>query len=127
MATRDTVIQTGIVSTASSLKRERQIAKLRDSIIYHVFVIALGALMLYPVAWLFATSLKAPDQVWTTVSSLIPNGWHFENYVEGWQGFGGITFLTFYKNSFIYAGFGTLFAVVSSAVVAYAFARLRFV
>src|ERR1041385_6667619 len=126
MATRQSVIQTAPITSTESLKRERQFAKLRGSIIYHVFVIALGALMLYPVAWLFATSLKAPDQVWTTVSSLIPAGWHFENYVEGWQGFGGISFLTFYKNSFIYAGVGTLFSVTSSAVVAYAFARLKF-
>ena len=47
--------------------------------------------------------------------------------LQGWQGFGGISFLTFYKNSFIYAGFGTLFTISASAIVAYAFARIRFV
>jgi multiple sugar transport system permease protein len=127
MATRNTVIRTAPIVDQASIKRDRQISKIRGSVIYHVFVIALGALMLYPVVWLFASSLKAPDQVWTTVTSLIPNGLHFENYVEGWKGFGTISFLTFYKNSFIYAGVGTLFAVSASAVVAYAFARLRFV
>jgi multiple sugar transport system permease protein len=83
--------------------------------------------MLYPVIWLFASSFKAPDEVWTSVNSLIPRQLRFENYLEGWRGFGGISFLTFYKNSFIYAGFGTLITVTASAVVAYAFARLRFV
>src|SRR5215212_10264739 len=88
-----------------SLKRDRQFAKVRGSLLYHGFVIIVGILMLYPVAWLFASSLKAPDEVWSNVRSLIPSSLHFENYAEGWRGFGGISFLTFYKNSFIYAGF----------------------
>jgi multiple sugar transport system permease protein len=110
----------------ASLKRERQFAKLRGSVIYHVCTCALGILMLYPVIWLFSSSFKAPDEIWTNVNSLIPHQFRLENYVEGWQGFGGITFLTFYKNSLIYASIGTLFTVTASAVVAYAFARLRF-
>jgi multiple sugar transport system permease protein len=115
------------VRSNASMKRERQFAKLRGSVIYHIFTFVLGALMLYPVIWLFASSFKAPDEIWTNVNSLIPNQLHFENYVEGWRGFGGISFLTFYKNSFLYATIGTLFTVTASAVVAYAFARLRFV
>ncbi|MCL4248026.1 MAG: carbohydrate ABC transporter permease [Anaerolineae bacterium] len=83
--------------------------------------------MLYPVVWLVASSLKAPDEIWTNVASLIPSEFHFENYAEGWSGFGGITFATFFRNSFIVAGFGTLFTVVSSAIVAYGFARVKFV
>jgi multiple sugar transport system permease protein len=110
----------------NALKRNRNFAKFRGSVLYHGFVIALGILMLYPVAWLFASSLKAPDEVWSTVTSLIPRELHFENYAEGWRGFGGLSFVTFYKNSFIYAGLSTLFAVTTSAVVAYAFSRLRF-
>jgi len=119
-------ITSNITLDTGVLKRQRQFAKLRGATFYHVFVIVLGALMLYPVVWLFASSLKAPDEVWSHVNTLIPSTLHFENYAQGWQGFGGITFATFYKNSFIYAGFGTLFAVTTSAVVAYAFARLRF-
>ncbi len=112
---------------AASARQQRRLAKWRGSVLYHVFVFALGALMLYPVIWLFSSSFKAPDEVWTNVNSLIPHQLRWENYVEGWQGFGGISFLTFYKNSFIYAGVGTLFTISASAVVAYAFARLRFV
>lgn len=110
-----------------ALSRERRTVKLRNTVIYHVFVIAFGILMVYPVLWLFSSSFKAPDEIWTTVNSLVPRALRLENYAEGWQGFGGITFLTFYKNSLIYAGFGTLFSVSTSAVVAYAFARLKFV
>ena len=58
--------------------------------------------------------------------SLIPAALHFENYIEGWAGFGGITFATFFKNSFIYAGLGTLIQVTASVIVGYSFARVKF-
>jgi multiple sugar transport system permease protein len=111
---------------AAALKRQHDRAKLRKSILYHTFVFLLGLVMLYPVLWLVASSFKAPDEIWTNVNSLIPRELRIQNYIEGWKGFGGITFTTFFKNSFIYAGLGSLFSVASSAVVAYAFARLRF-
>jgi multiple sugar transport system permease protein len=96
------------------------------SLLYHLLVGGFGLLMLYPVIWLFGSSFKSQSEIWTTVNTVFPTEWHFENYTNGWQGFGGISFLTFYRNSFIYAGFGTLFSVVASAVVAYGFARIKF-
>jgi len=111
---------------ALTLKREKQRSEWVTTVIYHAGVIALGVLMLYPIVWLFASSLKAPDQIWTTVRSLIPQELHFENYANGWKGYGGISFAVFFKNSFIYAGLGTLFTVAASAVVAYGFSRVTF-
>lgn len=94
--------------------------------LYHALVAGFGFIMLYPILWLFASSFKAPDEIWTRVSSLIPRDFTLDNFISGWQGFGGITFTTFYINSFIYAGIGTILAVLASAVVAYGFARIRF-
>jgi multiple sugar transport system permease protein len=96
------------------------------SVIYHVLIILACLVMIYPILWLVASSLKGPSEIWTTVTSLIPKKWAFNNYIEGWNGFGGISFGVFFKNSFIYAGLGTLFAVFSSALVAYGFARVHF-
>jgi multiple sugar transport system permease protein len=111
---------------ALTLKREKQRSDLVATVVYHVGVLAIGILMLYPIVWLFASSLKAPDEIWTTVRSLIPQELHFENYANGWKGYGGISFGVFFKNSFIYAGLGTLFTVTASAVVAYGFSRVTF-
>jgi multiple sugar transport system permease protein len=105
----------------------RTFPKWLSTILYHAGVMSLGFLMLYPVIWLFSSSLKPADEIWGNVTSLIPGALHFENYAIGWQGFGGITFATFYKNSFIYAGIGTLLDVVASAIVAYGFARVKFI
>jgi multiple sugar transport system permease protein len=111
---------------ALSLKRERQRENFRRGTIYHISVFIIGVLMLYPVFWLVSSSFKAPDEIWTNVNALVPTEFRFDNYTEGWRGFGGISFATFYKNSFIYAGLGTLFTVTASAVVAYGFARVKF-
>jgi ABC-type glycerol-3-phosphate transport system permease component len=112
--------------TTLSIKQEKRRQNITRSVVYHVGVFAVGLFMLYPVLWLVSSSVKPPEQIWPTVNSLIPSEIRFDNYVSGWQGFGGITFLTFYKNSFIYAGVGTLLTVTISAVVAYGFARVTF-
>lgn len=94
---------------------------------YHLAVAALGFVMLYPLLWLFAGSFKGPAEIWTNVTSLVPQEFTLDNYLKGWAGFGGITFTTFYINSLIYAGVGTVATVFSSAAVAYGFSRIRFV
>lgn len=119
------------VSTASEravVRAPRSVLqhKVFRTAIYHLVVAGLGYVMLYPILWLFASSFKGRAEIWTNVSSLIPQQFTLENYINGWRGFGGITFTTFYLNSFFYAGVGTLLAVAASAVVAYGFARISF-
>lgn len=104
-------------------KRQRRFLK---TLVYHVCVGLVGLAMVYPILWMVGASFKSTSEIWTNVSSLIPKELHLENYSNGWRGFGGISFTVFYKNSFIYAGFGTLFQVAASAVVAYGFARIEF-
>ena len=98
----------------------------KRSVIYHVVVGLFSVLMIYPLIWLIGSSFKPRDEVFRRATALLPENPTISNYVEGWAGFGGITFTTFYINSFIIAGIGTLAAVLSSALVAYGFARLRF-
>ena len=97
------------------------------TLLYHLFVGVLAFAMLYPILWLFGSSFKGADEIFTNQAAIIPNEFHFENYTNGWAGFGGISFTTFYKNSLIYTVFGTLLNVVASAVVAFGFARIKFV
>jgi multiple sugar transport system permease protein len=114
------------ISPTSSARAHRQ-SKLARTVAYHALVGGTCLVMIYPILWLFASSLKAPDEIWTNVTSLIPSRLAIENYAQGWRGFGGITFATFFRNSFFYSGLGTIASVMSSAFVAYGFARLRFV
>src|SRR6266496_4148663 len=100
---------------------------LARTVLYHVVVVAFGFLMLYPLLWMVASSLKPADEIFTNVTSIVPKRITLENYPQGWAGFGGIPFATFFGNSLIYSGFGTLLTVCASAITAYGFARLRFV
>lgn len=118
-----------MLSAVSQVSPERRAARNRKrakALIYHLFVSLLGFAMLYPVLWLFASSFKPNTEIFLHSHSLIPQEWRFDNYVLGWKGFGGITFSTFFKNSFIIVTISTIGAVISSALVAYSFTRIRF-
>jgi multiple sugar transport system permease protein len=116
-------IAPGLINPDRLTHRQKQ--QLR-SLAFHLVVGVFCLLMIYPILWLFASSLKGPSEIWTNVTSLIPKELAFSNYVEGWKGFGGITFATFFRNSFFYATVATVASVLSSAFVAYGFARVRF-
>ena len=73
-----------------------------------------------------ASSLKPADEVFRNAASLIPSKLMWQNYVEGWKGFGNVSFATFFKNSFVVTILAVIGQVISSAVVAYGFARIRF-
>lgn len=83
-------------------------------------------IMIYPLLWLFVSSLKTNAEYYGSPYSLIPQSWAWSNYVEGWQGFARLTFATFYKNSFFISITNTLAGVVSCSLVSYGFARMRF-
>jgi multiple sugar transport system permease protein len=117
-------VSAGAIVTDRVMRKRR--LNLASRVLFHSLVIIGGFAMLYPIIWLFASSLKPRDEIWTHVASLIPIHPTFANYINGWSGFGGVTFTTFYRNTIIYAGGGTVLAVVSSAVVAFGFARIRF-
>lgn len=94
--------------------------------VYHLVVAGLAFLMIYPVLWLVMSSFKPSPLIFVTAHSLIPNPWIWDNYVEGWKGIGGRPFYEFIRNSAVLVVLSTIGAVLSSAVVAFGFARLSF-
>ena len=96
------------------------------TVVYHVLVFLGGIVMIYPLLWMVMSSFKETSTVFTTASSLIPEKFVLENYANGWKGFAGVSFATFFKNSFFIAVTATFGTLVSSAVVAYALKRLNF-
>lgn len=101
----------------------RTIAK---STIYHVSVATICFIMIYPVLWMIWKSFTSNS---STVSSSLfsfTEGINFNNYSEGWKGFGSNSFTVFFKNSFIVT-IGTVAGqVISSAIAAYGFSRIKF-
>lgn len=104
------------------MKRKRAIAMT----FYHVLVCLGAFVMIYPLLWMFFSSFKETNTIFTTAGSLLPQRITTENYVNGWRGFGKVGFGTFFKNSFVIAVLATIGTLLSSAFVAYSFARCEF-
>ena len=82
--------------------------KTGSSVCFHFFTGILALIMLYPLLWMFSSSLKATEQIFVDAANLIPKEIHMENYINGWKGMGGISFGIFFKNSFVVALFATI-------------------
>lgn len=96
------------------------------NIVYHVLVCGFGIIMIYPLLWMVMSSFKETNTIFTTATSLIPEKFTLENYVNGWKGFAKVSFAVFFKNSFLISVLATIGTVLSSSVVAYGFARCKF-
>ena len=93
--------------------------------LFHIFIIFFGLFMIYPILWMISSSFKDNTEIFNT-ASLIPGKMLYKNYIRGWNYIGTITFTTFFKNSLFYSVIATLGTVMSSAIVAYGFARIKF-
>lgn len=91
----------------------------------HLFVIALGLFMIYPVVWMIVSSFKPNNMIFSD-PGLIPSAVTVENYISGWKGYAGTTFGTFFANSLLMCVIAIVGNTVSCAMAAYAFARLKF-
>lgn len=103
--------------------KEKRIA---ITVVYHVFTFLFACVMIYPLLWMIMSSFKNTNEIFKTAVNLLPQKFSLENYAVGWKGFAGYGFGIFFKNSFIIAGVSTIGAVISSAIVAYGFARIDF-
>ena len=103
--------------------REKRMIK---GALYHVLVFFIGIIMIYPLIWMFMSSFKETGTIFSTAGSLIPEKITFENYINGWKGFAKVSFAVFFKNSLFISVTATIGTVMSSALVAYGFARFKF-
>ena len=87
-------------------------------------VLLLGAVIVaFPFLWMVLTSFKGPSEVFSYSFKLLPSKWIFSNYAEV---FDYIPFTTMYANSIIVAVVITTSQLLTCAMAAYAFARLKF-
>ena len=91
-------------------------------------LLILGAVTMFaPFLWMIATSLKEPGEVFAYQKAWwrdwIPTSLVWRNYVKAWH---VVPFARFYLNSIVVVVLTTAGQVATSALSAYAFARLRF-
>lgn len=114
--------------TAQELARRRILRHIRRAAgegISHLILIAVAVLFFVPFVWLVVTSLKPIEQVFTDPPQWIPRPILWQNYVEALTS-PAFPFLRLLRNTLFYTVTSTLGVVISSIIVAYAFARLEF-
>jgi multiple sugar transport system permease protein len=90
-----------------------------------LYAITLFGAVIYsmPFVWMLSTSVKPGYQVLEIPPRWIPDVWMWENYTSPWT---HLPFALFYRNTAIIAGCDIVFTLISSSMVAFAFARMRF-
>ncbi len=91
----------------------------------YLVILVIGLALLFPILWMFFAAFKTNDQIFGS-TALLPTSWSLQNFVEGWQGYGKITYGTYFLNTFALVIPTVLFTLISSTLVAYGFARFNF-
>lgn len=91
----------------------------------HLFIIALGLFMIYPIVWMIISSFK-PNSMIFSDPGLIPKTVTLENYISGWKGYAGTSFGRFFANSLVMCVLAIIGNLLACTMAAFAFARLKF-
>jgi len=101
----------------SSLRRRAWVR----SLAIHAALLCGSFVFLFPLVWMISTSLKPLDQTMQMPPKWIPEPIVWKNYIEAVR---YIPFFAYARNTIVIAVLGTIGTVLSSAVVAYGFARI---
>ena len=109
---------------ARAIREEKLRRSKRAGFLKHVFLILTSLVMIYPLIWMLASSLKPDNQIFGNLG-LWPSEFRWDNYTEGWNAM-AVSFTRFFLNSTIVTVLSVIGNVVSCSFAAYAFARLEF-
>ena len=88
----------------------------------HLWLSLATAVLVTPLAWMVLTSLKSPEQIAMAPYSWWPRPFRWENYAEAVS---AIPFVTYLINSIMLCAGSIVGTLISCAMVAYGFARIR--
>ncbi len=106
------------------LLNQRAIAKRKvATVLQYVFAIVVTLFMVFPLYWMFITSVKSQEEVLLALPTFWPREWHFENYSNVLN---RANFSKYYYNTIVMTA-GILFSqVVTGVLAAYGFSKGRF-
>ena len=113
--------------TTDSIVRARPSRTGKDrlkSVIKHTMVIAVALVMIYPLLWMIASSLR-PNEIIFREPGILLDTFETENYTEGWNALAN-PFNVYLVNSALVVLGSIIGNLVSCSMAAYAFARLDF-
>ena len=93
--------------------------------LWHVSVVVVVLVVVYPVIWMVGTSFKPATEI-VTSNRPWPLHWTLHNFAAGWDANPGVTFGHFFMNSLVISVLAVVGTLLSCSLAAYAFARLSF-
>ncbi|MBI2887656.1 MAG: carbohydrate ABC transporter permease [Chloroflexi bacterium] len=91
--------------------------------VLHALLLAGALLMLFPFYWMVVTAFKDLEEASAFPPTLWPSEWHPENFLTAW---GMAPFGRYFVNTILVAGLQTTAVLLTSALAAYALARIDF-
>ena len=103
--------------------RSQSFSKAFNLALVYLTLIILGITWIFPLYWMATSALKDDPQIYTVPPVMIPNPAYWNNFADAW------TRLDFnraaFNSVFLYAVPVTIFTLVSSMLIAYGFAKIR--
>ncbi len=103
--------------------RSQSFTKAFNLALVYLTLIILGITWIFPLYWMATSALKDDPQIYTVPPVMIPNPAYWNNFADAW------TRLDFnraaFNSVFLYAVPVTIFTLVSSMLIAYGFAKIR--
>lgn len=97
--------------------------KLSNALIYFVLIV-MTIVMIVPFLWMFLTAFKTVEETMSIDPFvLVPSVWQFENFSKV---VAAMDFVKLYENTLLMIFLRVVFAIVTSSLAGYAFARLNF-
>ena len=106
-------------------KRKKMKRGTVNTVIWFAVLIVTTAVILYPLVWLVFSTFK-PSAEFGQNPGLIPDNPTINNYLKVLDGIAGIPLWRFFANSLLIAVLAVIGVLASSALAAYAFARIKF-
>ncbi|WP_328368275.1 carbohydrate ABC transporter permease [Streptomyces sp. NBC_00445] len=90
---------------------------------WYAVALLISSVMVLPILWMLTIALKGQSAVFQVPPRLLPDEFHFENFIDGPK---AIHFPRLLLNSLVITGLSVLGGVMTSMMAGYALARLRF-
>lgn len=91
-------------------------------IIFWLFILVFILQALFPIYWLFVSSIKPASELYSHNQRLIPHSVNFSGYINIWK---FMDFARNFINSFIISGFSTLIILFIGSLAGYVFGRVK--
>jgi multiple sugar transport system permease protein len=95
------------------------------TLLWHLSVVVIVLVVVYPVIWMIGTSFKPATEI-VTSNRPWPRHWTLQNFPDGWKANPGVTFGHFFMNSLVISAAAVVGTLLSCSFAAYAFSRLEF-